>query len=283
MDSNDFVSTEEVVAEATIALSDENFTHGIGKSLYEMYAHRAIESLAINTFFAKVTKDIFDWNSCGSGILPMPKNMFNIKELYLFNSSCDKSRCSDNDSCIEQKTCCSSKSCWTQFVEAHWKREFNKFGSTRLKTAKIAPGHADPVYLKGANYVELTNISTRTAGTLVYFGVQNGEIAFSDNAILFKNVRIVANGFGATNCELPIIPRPLRNVVIDMIKVSACQKLMIIYPEYKQMYSVYYTNLNGDGSLSNPGSMLLAQRYISSLNSKQRKDLFEYFGNADVK
>jgi len=394
VDSRDFISTQEIIAEATEYLNDSNFSHGIGKSLYELMVHRSIESLALSTFFQKVTKDIFNWNKCGDGTIPIPQNLFNVRELYLFNSSCDGGRsCQEvtkeipsdttfqyeavispvaedptietivvngvnytlnflivhndpsipailqamlnalgfgsiftvsvggglkiNVSCTadimnkfvvnyhagkqdfpftqfsgctttvttvectdgagdgngECNECCSCKSCWTSFVEAHWKRTFNKFGSTGIKTAKITSSNLDPVYMRRVN----------VPGNLYYFGMQDGIIAMSDNAKSFKNMRIVANGFGSDNNELPIIPRALRQVTIDMITMSACKKLMLVYPEYKSMYQVYYTALYGDNTVQNPGSYLRAERYVKSLNTKQRNDLFEYFGNIDIK
>jgi hypothetical protein len=289
VNSSDFISVDEVVSEAASFLRDEEFTHGLGKTFYEMLAHRAIEDLALNTFFQTVTKDIYDWNACGTLIISTPKNLFNIKGLFLFNSSCDKKRCgTDNDQCADSSTdncnqnancgddvgeCCKSKSCWTEFQEAHWKRNFNRFGSTGVKTAKIAPGHYDKVYLteRGA------------PSGLIYFGMQNGEMCFSDNANCYKNLRIIANGFGTDNDKLPIIPRELRRVIVDTIKYKGCIAIMPTHPEYGNMYKVYYNELYGDGSIQNPGSYLAARRFIISMNSKQRNDLFEYFGNIEIK
>lgn len=283
MRSNDFVSTEEIIAEATELLSDTDFTHGVSKSFYELMVHRVVEDLSLSTFFHVVTKDIFNWNSCDNLRMPIPKNLFNIREVYLFNSSCDNARCLDSDCSEPCGSCCSNKSCRTSFVEAHWKRTFNRFGSTGIKTAKIAPGKVDPVYQMNYQYSDVPSNLYRPIGTLIYFGMQNGEMCFSDSAQPFANMRIVANGFSVDNCELPFIPRELRRVLVDELKYAACKKFMIYYPEYKEMYRVYYNDLYGDGSVQNPGSLLKAKRFIKALNSKQRNDMFEYFGNIDIK
>lgn len=392
MNSNDFVSTDEVVAEAAEYLEDTDFTHGVGKSFYELVVHRTIESLALNMFFSTVTKDIFNWNKYGNNIIEIPKNCFNIKQIYLFNSSCDKRRCKDESaseqsdtnsyqattfykgflfiglrvdgvdyeinytvniespsnlagliaaldalnlgvtftavptgdkddmilsvsctdklfekivtsigdgeeatnfvqfSCatpvpeetFEADECCRNRTCWHQYVEAHWKRQFNKFGSTGVKTAKIAPDHFDPVYQRPTGYNSM-DFWPGTIGRLIYFGVQGGDIAFSDNAECYKNMRIVCNGFGSDNCELPIIPRPLRAVCVDKTKLDVCKKIMVTDDRYKAMYPVYKSDLFGDSSIQNPGTWLQAERYVKSLNSKQRDDLFEYFGNITIK
>lgn len=160
----------------------------------------------------------------------------------LFDSSpCSTVTGITDSSCCEKQTanpCCTQRSCWSDFVEPHWKRNFNKFGSTEIKTATIAPGHIDPVYSRPAGYIEQYQQTRSSFGALVYFGIQNGQIAFSDNAGCFKNLRIVSNGFASTNCELPIVPRALRAVCVDMTTLNVCKKLMILFPEYKQMYPV---------------------------------------------
>ena len=72
-----------------------------------------------------------------NGIIAMPKNMFNLREVYVFNSSCDSTRCNNPnaDGCfcttqsfgcqngeIQTGECCCNKDCWTYYEEAHWKR-----------------------------------------------------------------------------------------------------------------------------------------------------------------
>lgn len=302
MRSTSFISTEEVVAEAVEALNDADFTHGIGRSYYELIVHRTIEELALSTFFQRVTQDIFNWNSCGNFTFDLPKNMFNLREIYFFNSSCDKNRgsdccsgsCSPCNDCVDGTppvvcgdggtagtglgvncaSCCNEKTCWSDFVTGYWKRQFNRFGESGIKTAERTQFY----YESNRGYDSTVR---HTRGNLVYFGVQNGQICVSDSGKCFKNVRLVANGFGTDNCELPIIPRELRNVCVDSLKVKGCQRLMLLYPEYKQMYQVYSADLNGSGNA--PGSRLQAERFVKSLNSKQREDYNKYYSNPDIK
>lgn len=269
MDSNDFISTDEIIAEASEYINDSDFTHGVGKSFYELIVHRAIEKLALATFYQKVTKDIFNWNSDGNGLVAMPRNLFNVREMYIFNSSCDNERNSITEPC----ECCTCQTCWTSFQEVHWKRTFNKFGSSGIKTSKITSFQRDPVYLRRVN----------VPSNLYYFGIQNGVIALSDNCSGFKNLRIVANGFGTDNCELPIIPRALREVCVNMCIERATYKMKFAYPEYRTHWMDSQRDLYGDNTVQNPGSWLSATRYVVSLNSKQRNDMFEYFGNIDIK
>jgi len=302
MDSIEFITTEEIVAEGVEYLGVTSFTKGVGRSFYELIVHRAVEDLALHTFFQVVTKDVYNWNcGCGSscsggtnGILPLPKNMFNVKEIYLFNSQCDSKRQSTSGCGCSSQTvpgnsdtvggdeigCCKNKDCWQYFVEAHWARTFNRFGSSGIKT-KTLPGFGhDPVH--GKRFWGNSG-SSLYGGCLVYFGIQTGNICISDSGFNFKNMRIVANGFGTDNCELPLIPRPLRQVCVDLLKYKGALKLMVLYPEYKAMYQAYKNDLYGDGSNQNPGSWLRAERHVKSLNTKQRNDMSIYYGNIDIK
>ena len=92
MRSSDYIKPSEIIAEAAESINDADFTHGVGKPTYELYLHRVMEDLALTTFFNKVTVDIFNWSCNGSPIIVKPKNIFNIREMYLFNSSCDKEK-----------------------------------------------------------------------------------------------------------------------------------------------------------------------------------------------
>lgn len=282
MRSNEFVTTEEVVAEAVEYLNDTDFMHGIGRSFYELMAHRCIEELALDTFFDVKTTDIFCWNACGEGIIPIPKNCFNIKDMFLFNSSCDKDREHLTEPLIQTSgSCCGDsndhergKHHWEKFINVKYAVNYNKFGSSGLATKRRTELYRE--FIHGWDGYERHR-------HLAYFGIQNGMICVSDTGRHWKNMRLICNTFGTDNCELPIIPRELRTACVDYIKVKACMKLMVLFPEYKQMYAVYKSDLYGDGSFMNPGSWLKATRFIVSLNSKARKDLQEYFGNIHTK
>jgi len=288
MRSSEFVSTEEVVSEAIEYIGDTDFTHGVGRSFYELMAHRAIEELALDTFFDQRTTDIFDWNACGEGIIDIPKNCFNIKEMYLFNSHCDCNREGNTTPIVNPTSCCSECSStdsfhrkhWKNFVNVRWAMEFNKFGSSGISTRERTNLHHYNGWRFGWNGYEGHRET-------IYFGIQNGKICISEHGTdtrhHYKNMRIVSNTFGTDNCELPIIPRELRSACVDYIKLKACLKLMLLFPEYKQMYPLYKMDLYGDNTVQNPGSWLKATRFISSLNTKQRNDMHLYFSNIETK
>jgi len=273
MRSSEFISTDEIVSEASEYLNDSGFTHGVGRSFYETVVHRTVEELALSTFFNKVTKDIFDWNACGNGYFQMPANTFNLKEIYLFNSKCDSTREKDDEGQPCPCGCSQSKTCWTSFVEAHYKRQYNRFGTPGLKTSGIPGNQYDPVHAR--------MVSVPTG--LVYYGMQNGDICISDSGLSYKNVRIVANGFGSSNCELPIIPRELRKAVVDKTVERIALKIKLTHPEYRAHWIDAQSELYGNNTVQKPGSWLSATRFIVSLDSKRRDDLAEYFSNIDVK
>ena len=105
----------------------------------------------------------------------------------------------------------------------------------------------------------------------------------SDTALKFKNMRLVADGFGTDNCELPIIPRYLRQVCVDLLKYKGAARLALIFPKYRQMLPMYKNDLFGDNTVQNPGSWLRAERHVKSLNTKQRNDMSIYYGNIMIK
>jgi hypothetical protein len=263
----------------------------------------------LSTFFLRVTEDIYNWNCDKSFTFSIPKNLFNVREIYFFNSRCDCKReglgcqcggtsfvdsgCQDGVppvncgnggqagtgigiNCVSD--CCNDMSCWGDFVTGYWKRQFNRFGSSGQKTAERTRFYDE----RYAGYIP-NLYGDHKNRRMVYFGIQNGKICVSDTGKCFNNVRIVANGFGSDNCELPIIPRELRNVCVDTLKLKGCEKLMLLYPEYKQMYQIYKLDLYGDNTVQNPGSQLKAERFILSLNSKQREDYNRYYSNPDIK
>lgn len=327
MRSSDFLTTEEIVAEGVEYLADTDFTHGIGRSFYELIVHRAIEELAISTFFQKVTIDIFNWNCDGRMTFKMPANTFNLKEIYFFNSSCDSNRCTTEcETCVvddccssgnqndtsntgitssenrvesspitqnpvsdvtftsdthntgcgdsSEVGCCKYKGCWTHFEVGHYAVNFNRFGSTGIKTKER----------RHNNYIrQYSTAYEHPRGYNIYFGMQNGDICVSDSGKCYKNARIVANGFGTDNCDLPIIPRELRGALVDLVKLRGCARIMLQFPEYQKMYQVYKGDLYGDNSVQNPGSWLKAERFVKSMNSKQREDFNTYFGNITIK
>jgi hypothetical protein len=82
MNANDFVSVEKILAEVTQTVNDKDFKNGFTKGWYISRIHDAIQELAIETYFFKVT---IDFELPRNLQLPMPEDTFNIREIYLYN------------------------------------------------------------------------------------------------------------------------------------------------------------------------------------------------------
>lgn len=268
MTGNDFVSAHEIAADAAQQIADEGFKKA-RFTFYLSVIHRAVEELALDTFYKVVTKDIFNWNECGDMKFEIPANLFNIKEIYLFNSNCGKNEgcdCSVNED--------GTKCCWTGYKIVHWKRLFNRFGSTGLKTSKIGAGHYD--YVNAIRVIPYCGI--------VYAGLQDGVLALSDNAKGFANMRIVANGFASSNSELPVIPRMARQAIVDKCKERVLYRLKHKDPTQRQNWIDAFNDLNyGAKTASNPGSWVLVRRRLGALDGWAKAALNEYFAGIDSK
>ncbi len=251
MTSSEFISIEEIVSEAASLISDEGFKLA-NFGYYIMAAHRAVEELSIDTFYKKVTVDTFDWNECGDLKFEMPKNLFNIKEVYLFNSSC-KTKCN-----------CSDKSCWNSFAIAHWKRQFNTFGSSGIATAKVLNGGRDELQPKYVN-----------SGSLIYYGIQENQMCFSDSAKGYKNIRIVANGFASSNSDLPVIPRLARNFIVSAVKERVL---------YRRKHIDKSSRLDwGDALQEKENNSVIARRRLRMLNGAEKESMMSYLSFIDTK
>ena len=118
MNSNDFVNIDSIIAEATSVLNDMEFSNGLSKGWYVSRVRDAMDELAYETFYQKLTKDL-DVDKKRLAV-EMPTDAFNIKEMYLHNGVCDSS---------------------SKIV--YWKRQYNNTGSGRGHTAKIKEGQSN--------------------------------------------------------------------------------------------------------------------------------------------
>lgn len=263
MTSGDFISIEEIVAEAASLIDDESFKKA-GKSYYIMSAHRAVEELSIDTFYKKVTIDIFNWDECGDLKFTQPKNIFNIKEVYLFNSNCKEScSCQCNSSIV--------KSCWTSFAIAHFKRQYNTFGASGIATSKISEG----------NYDYINRRLFTIPCSIVYYGIQNDMMCFSNSAKGYKNLRIVANGFSSSNEDLPVIPRLARKAIVDYVKERVLYRIKHNDKQSRIDWADAISDLNGAGNKD--GSWTLARRRLRMLDGAVKESMMDYLSGIDNK
>lgn len=292
MKSSDYISSKEIVAEAASNIDDEGYKK-CGYSFYLNSVHRATEALSIDTFYHTVTKDVYNWNSCKDLTVAMPNNLFNIREMYLFNQTCEKcdtegvkcecERRDENNNVWGTKI--DNRSKWGNFQIVHWKRLYNSFGSSGIATARVGLNR-DRVLGTGPLSIGagLGLGYGYSAKSLVYCGIQDNMICFNEHAGHYKNLRIVANGFASENTELPIIPRLAREAVVDKVCATVLYKLKNKDRSYRVDWMDAVQKLNkGTGQPSDPGSWTLATRRLRMIDSFQKQEMLNYFAGIDCK
>ena len=81
MNANDFVSIDHILADVTATVNDAEYKKGFSKGWYVSRIQDAMQELSFDTFWLKIQQDIEIPESCQ---IPMPKNVFNIREIYLY-------------------------------------------------------------------------------------------------------------------------------------------------------------------------------------------------------
>ena len=244
MDSNDFVSVNHILAEALVNVNDVDLRNGFTKGWFVSRIQDALQEIAIDTFYQKITDD-FDFPKDRLAI-PIPENAFNIREMYLYNNDC----CNPSGS-----------------VPVVWKRLFNnKGGASSGYTAKI----------KGSGNVnEARNPfypTHRGADNYYYANIQHGMIMFSSSCASYKKVRIVYNGMGVSIGDEPIIPRFFERYINDYVEEKYYSAMKPRDPrKYRGLWSDAYSKLERSSEK--------AKIRVSSMNTFEKESLEEYIGN----
>ena len=275
MESSEFVSVEQLLSDLLTLANDEDFSRsGLDKGFYVSRIHDAVTYFALETFYQTITKDIINFDVNKDGILDIPINCFNIKEIYLFNGTNKCGKDGHDLGCS-----CNNKQPLEQYVNVHWKRTLN-VGSSKIKMSRIKSANTDPV-LSGTNMhryaLNKDFISTRG---LYYANAQSGKLILSDNCTTdYKNIRIIYNGMGSENGTLPCIPRIIKDGIFDKASVDTFYYLKVRDKSYRVDYVDAFNRLNGTGRVK--GSLTECKRRISSMDSFKRTSIMEYLSNAD--
>lgn len=242
MNSNDFVSIDHILAESLMNVNDVDLRNGFTKGWFVSRIQDALQELAFDTFYQKITND-FDLPS--NLALPMPKNAFNIREIYVFNQTC----CTPNSSAV-----------------VHWKRLYNNnLGNSSGYTSRIRGTsdayNNDPFlpYHRGAD-------------RSLYANIQNGTLMFSSSCGSYKKVRLVYNGMGVEIGEEPIIPRFFERFINDYIEERYYSAMKAREPrKYRALWTDSFAKL--EKSLSK------AKIRISSMDTYEKESIEEYISN----
>lgn len=243
MKTADFVSIDTLLSDILPSVDDVELRKGMSKGWYIGRIQAAIETLALETFFDERTLDIPFPN--GTLEMPIPEGCFNITDMYVYSGAC----------CGPE----ASQKVW-------WKKNYNnKGGDGRSYTANIRQGSGgtqDPFlqpYL----------------GQSIYFAnVQDRKIMFSPSCAGYPMVQIQCNGMGVPIGDIPIVPRFLRKVTMDLVRVDHYEYMMAREPKVWRIIYEECANALNNGVT---GSLRKAKIRMSSMQSWERHSLNEYY------
>jgi hypothetical protein len=256
MNINDYISVDHLLADILSTVDDEKLRRGFSKGWYVSRIQKALQELAIDTFFDEVTLDLtLDPTTLTAD---MPEGIFNIREIYVYN----------NDGC------CSPDS--SQVV--HWKRTFNNKGRGDGYTARIkdtgGSNYSDPFLPSVSNYQNTHWYS----GTKFYANIMNGTMMFSTDCRLYSQVRIVANGLGGAIGDLPLVPRFFEEAVTDFVYERFYKAMKAREPrKYRGLWSDAKNDLKGPNG--NTGSWRKARIRIANMDTYEKEALEEYLSS----
>ena len=233
------ITIENILSDILLEVEDEDhklFTPGY----YVHLVQSALEELSIDSFLLTYWQD-FDFPS-ETLSLEMPKGAFNIKQVYVFNG----------DDCVV-----------SDMREVHYKRLYNTKGNGYGYTTKNKT-NIDDYFMAGYSSSE----------SILFFNLQNGNISFSSSCSEYDNVRLVYNGVQTNIGDVPIIPLPFRQVVIDWVVEKIFRRLKAKDP---RKYRPLWSDINSVLYRPFDGSWDKALKRARTLDSKVKEDYFEYF------
>jgi hypothetical protein len=252
MNSNDFVSIEHLLAEISSTVNDMEFKRGFPKGWYISRIQDAIQELSIDTYWLKIQEDY----AFPEGYqIKMPENTFNLREVYLYTGT----------------ICNPIKS---QVV--YWKRLFNNNYDGTGYTAKVKDDGSNSADIFQPNQSFRSTNNHNYGGSKYYYNVINGVIMFSRDCSAYPFVRIMFNGMGVPNGELPIVPRFFERAVVDYVEEKFYNAMKSRDPRtYRALWTDAYQKLN---DLVN-GSWNKARKRVKSMDSAEKESMEEYISS----
>ena len=228
---------------------------------YLSQIQQALEELAFDSFYQEITGD-FNYPTT-TNQLQLPKDCFNIREVYLHNGTC----CGVSGSVI-----------------VHPKRLFNNKpdgqGSTSLRkdssedTVNVDNANIDPIFPPDSLTISDRNVAPPN---LHYYNIQNGTIMFSSNNQGFDKVRLIYNGMGGEIGDQPIIPRFFRQAVKDFVM----EKFWRVQKSRERSLAVNWREANDALHNRATGSWMKAKIRISSMDTREREAISDYYSHGN--
>lgn len=262
---HNFVTADVILSDVLSECDDADFryaTHG----WYLSQVQQALEEMSFDSYYSRKVDSFPVPNNLQ---LPMPKGMFNLQNMYLYNGN----ECNISNA-----------------VNVYWKRNYFTRGEGFLAKNKERNGR-DPFYFDDINrngyntyggfgnyYADNPRFTIKQ--NLYYFNIMDGIIMFSTACRDFENVFIEYVSTGIDIGEDPFIPIMLRQAVKDWVSVKALRNRAVKADAGDAKTNLFLSLASAtENRLNNPrnGSWEEAIDRVSRMDKKQREDMQEYF------
>lgn len=264
MDTGTYISPDEIlsivlpsVGDKDMKLYPEGFYHGL--------IQKAVEALALDTFFQTLHHDYFDfdWSTLSA---PLPDGCFNTRAVYIFTGT----------HCNYEKS-----------IKLWWKRNYYTKGSGYIANDK-GNNFEDPFMThrgfattnRNKQYIHEDQEGALSVNQKYFYNIQMGKLMVSSFCRgQAPNVHIVYNGTGCKIGSAPIIPIYLRTAVEDFVCEAVLRMRMAEEGprELQSTWSIYNNRLN----MPYDGSLAKAKMMVTRLNTAQKEDLKEYLSRGN--
>ena len=236
-----YCSIKDILADVLVLIDDEG-TDKLNEKFYYRQCRQVIDDLNFTTFFNEVYQDL---DIPTNLIALIPKNLWNIKEIYVYNAECQSSSCSSSSI-----GACAIEGAVKLYYKYNYITAGKGMGHTPTQYSHNRHNGWSDTFSGGVRYEKHHHPH--------WYNIQGGEIFLSDNCSAFNKMRIVANGLaGGSIDELQIIPPFVREAVVLKVSERACLAIKgkNIEPQrYRQMWAdikvdLYTPKGKGQGSV----------------------------------
>jgi hypothetical protein len=158
----------------------------------------------------------------------------------------------------------------------YWKRLFNNTADGTGYTAQVKDDGSNGSDIYQPNQRVYTHNMQGYYGPKYYYNVLNGLIMFSKECKGYEFVRIIYNGMGVENGDLPVIPRFFERAVVDYVEEKFYNAMKARDPRtYRPLWTDAYQKLNDFAN----GSWNKARKRIKAMDSKEKASMEEYISS----
>lgn len=249
-----FVTPDDILSMVTPLVGDRDYK-SLPKGFYISIIQKAVEELAIDTFFQELRTDLDFPNETLT--LDLPAGCFNVKNVYVF---------SGNECVISN-----AHKVW-------WKKNYFTKGNGFIANDN-GKNLNDPFYDNhnfGNVYGDRSLIRVNSTERQLFYNIQMGKLMLSSTCRGVGNkVHIHYNGTGGAIDEQPIIPTFARVAIEDYVLEYVLRQKIATDSDPRRWQALYnITTLR----LNKPydGSWAKAEYRIRSMNESQRREMCEY-------